>query len=101
MAWNLKRDSSTGTFSEFCPVFLKTFFTESLRVTALADSSILTKVFYPLITLYLFFPSFICLLLKLLKFVQKVYKNKGFPLFFAIVYPKININAVKTTLPQQ
>ena len=83
---SLQKDTSKGTF------FLKTF-TEHLQISTPRDSSVPT-MFYSLSTLYSIFPSFF--LLVILEFVQKVYENEEFNIFF-----NIYMNAFKTILPLQ
>ena len=70
----LQRDTSKGTF------FLKTF-TEHLQISTPPDSSVPT-MFYSLSII--------------LEFVQKVYENEDFNIFF-----NIYMNAFKTMLPLQ
>ena len=51
--------------------------------------------------LQLFHFSQLLLLLVIMEFVQKGYKNDFFILFFTIIYPKISMNVAKTISPWQ
>ena len=72
---SLKRDSGSGIFLWILRNFSKTIFTEHLRLTALADSSFLTKVLSTDHTLFAF--SFIFFLLLFIIAVTGVYSEKS------------------------
>ena len=73
-AWNfIKRDSGTGIFLWIFRKFLKSLFTEHLRMTTPVDSSVTTKLLFIDDTLFLF--SFIFFLLSLLIATMGVYSQ--------------------------
>ena len=91
---------------EFCTIFFKkTLFTEHLHMTAPADSSYSPKALYIDHTFYGVFSSFPFLLLTITIVGICSAFRKGIKMkissLFTIINPKININVVKTILPQQ
>ena len=89
-AWNfIKRDSSTVFSYEFCAMFQKDLFTEHLRMTTAADSSVATKALSTDPTF--FFPSLFYFSLNNCNYgtlFRKCIKIKMFLLPCTIVYQK-------------
>ena len=99
---SLKKDSSTGIFLWIFSNFSKNLLYKTSQMTALADSSITTKVLSTYHTLLVFFITFFFYYWQLQswEFTQKVSKNEGFFTFYNSLFKNYikKKNAVKTIL---
>ena len=83
----------------FCAFFQNTLFIEHLRMTAPADSSVPTKVFF------IHWPHFFRFSLIFYPFIVDncngtfTRKDIKIKIFLKLIYPRINMNVVKTTSP--
>ena len=98
----LKRDPIIYIYLRIWANFQKNLFTEHLRMTAPADSSVPTKILSIDHTFFVF-PSFFSFVIDNCNYgslFRKVIKMKIF-LLFAIIYTKNSMNIVKTVSPRQ
>ena len=93
---SLKRDSSTGIFLRILPDFLKNF-----PMTAPADCLVSTKVLFSDHTF--FSPSFYLITnnCNYGSLLREAIKMKIFFSLLTIIYPKINMNVIKTISSRQ